>query len=132
MRLLARVILVVTTLSFLGSSTLAAMPLVWCAGNDGHRVIEPLLHQHAAQTPENSEGDPHGPCTDWHLLGATNVLQVKALEEAPKDLTGILAHPPLRVIIAQSAPSRESVLAGPRLRKPGPLLRTLRSVVLLI
>ena len=49
MRLLIRLIAIVTALSFAGSSTLSAMPLVWCIGKDGHRAVE-TMHQQGMQS----------------------------------------------------------------------------------
>ena len=54
MHLLMRLIAILTALSFAGSSTLSAMPLVWCIGNDGHRAVETMLHNHGTQAAEPS------------------------------------------------------------------------------
>ena len=61
MRLLIRLVAIVTALSFAGSSTLSAMPLVWCIGKDGHRAVE-TMHQQGMQA---SRPFPRRADRDW-------------------------------------------------------------------
>jgi hypothetical protein len=76
MRLLLRLVAIVTALSLAGSSSLSAMPLVWCFGKDGHRAVEAMLHQHGIEATDAfaDAGIPTGtddaPCLDWQLLNA--------------------------------------------------------------
>lgn len=136
MRLVARVIVVLTALCFLGSSTLSAMPLVWCIGNDGHRAIEAILHQHSPQVAddkvrEHAAAAAHNaPCSDWQLLGATGTTHVKAVEEAPKQIVVVIAFPSLRLIA--DAPAGHITGAEPRPPTAEANLRARRSVLLLI
>jgi hypothetical protein len=138
MRLLVRIIAVVAALGLVGSSTLSAMPLVWCIGNDGHRAVETILHQHAPQAAdaaaEEDEADPShkGPCSDWQLMSAAGAPQEKGQAEAPKQLAAVIAYPPLELVVARSWPARGAAWAGPRFPMRQAHLLALRSVVLLI
>lgn len=138
MRLLVRLIAIVTALSFAGSSTLSAMPLVWCVGNDGHRAVETILHQQSTQSGDSAADEGiaasshHGPCSDWQLLSTAGPPQAKTLDVGPKALTAVTAYPPLRLLIAQPSFPQGPRHAFPRQPRPGAQLRALRSVVLLI
>lgn len=138
MRLLVRIIAVVTALCLVGSGTLSAMPLVWCIGNDGHRAVEAAFHQHASQSSavvahdESPASAQHEPCSDWQLLSAAGTPYAKASEEAPKSFTVELAFPSLRLVIARATSPGEISNSVPRPHTPQAHLVALRSVVLLI
>ncbi len=138
MRVFLRIIAVITTLCFAGSSTLSAMPLVWCIGNDGHRAVEAILHQHTSQSSSVAAQDEGAaslqqePCSDWQLLSAAGTPQAKATDEAPKSFTFKIAFPPLKVVVAETAPPGAISEAVPRPPAPQAHLRALRCVVLLI
>jgi hypothetical protein len=138
MRVFLRIIAVITTLCFAGSSTLSAMPLVWCIGNDGHRAVEAILHQHTSQSSSVAAQDEiptspqQEPCSDWQLLSAAGTPHAKAGGEAPKSFTVDIAYPPLKLVVAQKAPPGAVSEAVPRPPAPQAHLRALRSVVLLI
>lgn len=138
MRVLLRIIAVVTALCFAGSSALSAMPLVWCIGNDGHRAVEAAFHQHASQPfdvtaqveiPGSLQQEP---CSDWQLLSAAGTPQAKGSDEAPKNFSFAIAFPPLKLVTAATAPPGAISQAVPRPPSPQAHLRAIRSVVLLI
>jgi hypothetical protein len=138
MHLLMRLIAILTALSFAGSSTLSAMPLVWCIGNDGHRAVETMLHHHGTQAAEPSADEAiadtshNDPCSDWQLLSAAGAPQAKGLDAEPKVLTVVMAYPPLKLVVGASSPPRAARHVGPSQPRPGAHLSALRSVVLLI
>jgi len=138
MRLVARIMIIVTTLCFVGSSTLCAMPLVWCIGNDGHRAIETMLHQHGSaatdiSTDDEKLGSTHQqPCSDWQLLSAAVAQHVKSCDEAPKHLTVVIAFPPLKFVAASPLASQGIASTAPRPPEWQAQLLALRSVILLI
>jgi hypothetical protein len=63
------------------STMLAAMPLVWCVGDDGHRGVEYSLsadtkhidHQTLAGDVDPSTPSNVSDCQDWQLLGKAKV-----------------------------------------------------------
>jgi len=138
MRLLLRLVAIVTALSLAGSSSLSAMPLVWCFGKDGHRAVEAMLHQHGIEATDAfaDAGIPTGtddaPCSDWQLLNAAGTPHAKGLHAEPKALVPVSAFPPLKTVVGASFPPngrRHGTSLQPR---PGAQLSVLRSVVLLI
>jgi hypothetical protein len=140
MHLLMRLIAILTALSFVGSSTLSAMPLVWCIGSDGHRAVETMLHNHGTQVAEPSAdeaidaiADPsdQDPCSDWQLLSAAGAPQAKGLAVEPKLLTVVLAYPPLKLVLGASSLSHGQGQFDPS-QRPAVHLEARRSVVLLI
>jgi hypothetical protein len=138
MHLLMRLIAILTALSFAGSSTLSAMPLVWCIGNDGHRAVETMLHHHGTQAAEPSAEEAiadtshNDPCSDWQLLSAAGAPQAKGLDAEPKLLTVVLAYPPLKLFVSASSLSPALGHIGPSQHRPAVHLKARRSVVLLI
>jgi hypothetical protein len=138
MRLLIRLITIITALSFAASSTLSAMPLVWCTGSDGHRAVETMLHQHGVQAADPSGGEriataSHSePCSDWQLLSTAGPPQVKSADIEPKALTVVMAYPPLKLVVEASFPAHGARHTVPCQPRPGAHLCALRSVVLLI
>jgi hypothetical protein len=138
MHLLMRLIAILTALSFVGSSTLSAMPLVWCIGNDGHRAVETMLHNHGTQAAEPSADEAiadtshNDPCSDWQLLSAAGAPQAKGLDAEPKLLTVVLAYPPLKLLVGASSLAPGQGHVGPSQHRSAVRLKARRSVVLLI
>jgi hypothetical protein len=137
MRALIRLIALVTALCFAGSGSLSAMPLVWCIGNDGHRAVEAILHQHAVPADtlaDEGMGDRShtDTCSDLQLLGTAGQPQAKSLDAKPKTLTVVMAYPPLKQVVEASSPPKLARNAACFLAAPTPSLSALRSVVLLI
>jgi len=138
MRALLRLIAMLTALSFAGSSSLSAMPLVWCFGKDGHRAVETMLHQHGLQANDtfSDEGlatrTHSDPCVDWQLLNTAGAPQAKSLPTEPKALTAILAYPPLKLVVDAAFPPNGRRHVASARPPPAAQLRVLRSVVLLI
>lgn len=137
MRLLIRLVAIVTALSFAGSSTLSAMPLVWCIGKDGHRAVE-SMHQQGMQASDPSPGEliatgSHSePCSDWQLLSTAGPPQVKSPDVEPKPITVLTAYPPLKLVVDAAFPAHGARHTVPYQPRPGAHLCALRSVVLLI
>jgi len=84
MRSWHRIVALVVALIFAPGSVLAAMPIVWCVGGDGHRAIEYHISadgrhiEHAQlgkQTLSSAMAEPSeaDDCQDWHLVGKTSV-----------------------------------------------------------
>jgi hypothetical protein len=76
-----RLIVLFTLAMFVASSLLAAMPLVWCVGKDGHRGVEYNLStadRHVNHMTFGADPDDHASmkaadCQDWQLLGKAKV-----------------------------------------------------------
>lgn len=137
MRLLARIIAIIMALGFLGSSTLSAMPLVWCIGDDGHRGVENMLHQHSHDGVEvavqkTAVSVAPAACKDWKLLGTAGASYSKDGKEAPKKVVFATAFPPLKLVIAPAGRPHAVGWATSAPPLPEPSLISLRSVVLLI
>jgi hypothetical protein len=138
MRLLLRLMAIFTALSVASSSTLSAMPLVWCIGNDGHRAVETMLHQqgvHAAEASvDDGIDDPshHGPCSDWRLLSTAGPPQAKSLDAEPKAVTVVVAYPPLKQAVGLLSPTQGLHAALGFRPTPAAHLSAHRSVVLRI
>jgi hypothetical protein len=83
-------IVLFTLAMFVASSLLAAMPLVWCVGKDGHRGVEYSLSAadtHLDHKTFGAEADEQAPvktadCHDWQLVGKAKV--------APPDSAGVI------------------------------------------
>ena len=135
MRLLKRLIAILTVVSFAGSGTLSAMPLVWCIGNDGHRAVEAMLHQgtQAAEPSVDyriSDKTHQDPCSDWQLLSPAGSPQAKTLDAEPKVLTVLVAYPPLKLAVGGSSSPARALYACHS--QPPTHLAALHSVVLRI
>lgn len=90
MRCWNRIIAIVVALVFASSSSLAAMPLVWCLGADGHRAVEykignthadhQALGRRGPAATDNSEprAADHDDCMDWTLVGKAKVSALQA------------------------------------------------------
>jgi hypothetical protein len=127
-----------TLFAFLPSSVLAAMPVVWCIGTDGHHGIEysmsapgahALHHRllNAAEPHEDPAADGQGGCQDRQLMAKCKV--------GPQQIEGLIALD-LRVAVAlPPAPAFAAAMRPPRWergwgRPPDPRLSARSSVVL--
>jgi|SRR6185295_5746817 hypothetical protein len=138
MCLALRLVAVFTALCLVASSSLSAMPLVWCFGKDGHRAVETMLHHHGIQATDAfaDDGSPtetHAdPCSDWQLVNTAGAPHAKNLHAEPKALTPLLAYPPLKLVVGASFPPNGRRHVASLRPRPGAQLSVLRSVVLLI
>jgi len=137
-----RLVALLMVLVFVPSTVLAAMPLTWCIGADGHRAIEfaaggavkhdnhqALLHVEPASTASQSAGDSED-CRHWQLLEKTKVAQHDGQGLLTPDLRVAVALPALSLLqvvrtVLVSAPYRSD--GG---QPPDPHLTVLRSTVL--
>jgi hypothetical protein len=136
-----RLIALFLLLAFTPGSLLAAMPLVWCVGDDGHRGVEyrvtfgakhiehQALGSQADGALQNAAEDDG--CRDWQLIGKAKVAKVPdgagVLTFGVRQICVLPALPALLVAASSPAPTYSG-------REPVPDIRrdTLRSVVLRI
>lgn len=145
MRRWRRFIAAVLALALVPSSALAAMPLVWCVGLDGHRAVEFSRAPAGKHTDHRALGQQLVPdalsatqadgdsCQDWQLVGPAEA-------SASQDHAGLLTFDLRTVEPLPELPTLVVTAADPTFRtvranhSPPPDLRrtALRSVVLLI
>ena len=144
MRFWRRIIAVLVALVFASSSSLASMPLVWCAGSDGHRAIEykiggthvdhPVLgqkRQSAKASLDTRSADPDD-CQDWRLIGTPNASALQADHGLLTfDLRVTVGLPALHIPTLTEV-ARATYSPPPEITRPDPQRVALRSAVLLI
>jgi hypothetical protein len=105
-----------TLLAFLPASVLAAMPVVWCVGADGHHGIEYSiggLGPHTVHHPRPNVAEPQdgnsttdeGGCQDWQLMDKCRV--------GPQQIEGLITLD-LRVAVVLPALSAPSLATATR------------------
>lgn len=136
------IVALLLTLVFAPSSVLAAMPVVWCIGADGHQAVEASVGPSASHVDHRALGDhrtaghddtrslEHGPCQDRQLLDKSKIC-VPAND-------GVIAFGLRDFVVLPSLPLDPIHGAAPRYgleaasAPPDALLVARRSVVLLI
>ncbi len=137
MRLLIRLVAIVTALSFAGAAP--CLPCRWC-GASARTAIAPSrqMHQQGMKASDPSPGEliatgSHSePCSDWQLLSTAGPPQVKSPDVEPKPITVLTAYPPLKLVVDAAFPAHGARHTVPYQPRPGAHLCALRSVVLLI
>jgi hypothetical protein len=101
MPLWRRLIAVLLLLAFVPGSTLAAMPLVWCVGENGHRAIEYAASPATSHIDHLSLGSPtegaleaadHG-CQDLRLMGQAKMAKAPTGGLLTFDLRNVIELP---------------------------------------
>jgi len=137
-----RFVAVLLLLAFVPSSMLAAMPLVWCVGDDGHRAIEYAVSsgtKHLHHRALGVQGDDavlgtlpdDDGCQDWQLMGKAKTAKAANGGVLAFDLRIVIALPTMPAILPPTSQRFWSSYAA----EPPILdaqLAVLRSVVLLI
>jgi hypothetical protein len=133
----------ITTLllvAFVSGSTLAAMPLVWCMGDAGHRAIEYATSSgtkhfnHSALGGHVDEAlhtaSPDDGCQDWQLMGRAKPAKAPAGGLLTFDVRNVIELPKLPAIVTPAQARFWSVTTKTRI--PDAQRAILRSIVLLI
>lgn len=135
-----RLIVVLLIATFTPGSVLAAMPLVWCMGQDGHRAVEyKASRSHAVHTAVGSKHDVVDPANEGKGDGCHDRQLVDKAKTAKAPAGGLLPFGLRNVIELRMSPGRlaaASKLSPPactgKCPPPDPERAARRSVVLLI
>src|SRR5262249_46749512 len=131
---------VLLLVAFVPGSTLAAMPLVWCTGDGGHRAIEYATSSgtkhfnHSALGGHVDEAlqaaSPDDGCQDWQLMGRVKLAKAPAGGLLTFDVRNFTELPPLPAIATPMQARSWSVTTKSRIQDAQRAI--LRSIVLLI
>jgi hypothetical protein len=148
MRLWARLTALLMALLIAPSSVLAAMPVAWCVGADGHRAIEFSLsstgkHHHAdhltlagesvAPSGVEQADRADGECQHWQLVDASKASEKRSVEGViPLHLRLVVSLPALSLLEALEARRPWLDVSSATRRPPDPQRLELRSIILLI
>jgi hypothetical protein len=135
-----RLIVVLLIATFTPGSVLAAMPLVWCMGQDGHRAVEyKPSRSHVAHTALGSKHDVVDQANDGKGDGCHDRQLIDKAKTAKAPAGGLLPFSLRNVIELRLSPGpvpAVSKLSPPactgKCPAPDPERTALRSVVLLI